>query len=372
MITNHLVTYAQNREDIVLQAFFGAEEIGFYVDVGAYDPDEDSVTKYFYLRGWRGINVEPQPDRYKFFLGKRSEDINVNYGISNKHGKLVLRSYANQGLSTFSSTIQDEYKKNGDNQTADYKDIDVKVITLKELFTDQKVKTIQFLKVDVEGLEYEVLDGNDWEHYRPEVICIEANHVKKDWRSLLKDKKYTLVFFDGINEYYTDNGTDRAAKFDYVEAIVFKEPIVNQKLLQDFERYDEHIAWLESTIESLREENEIAHAQEYLLQNTLNEVIPLRRHLKRQVRHNAVRADRRIVNKLSRKSKFQPIAGDVEPSANDGADMIDAAKEYDKKNFDSFSKATQSHAALPLYLASRNAAYKTLRKAKHKIKGSTT
>jgi hypothetical protein len=65
MITNHLVSYAQNREDILLRAFFDPKEVGFYVDVGAYDPDDDSVTRLFYDRGWRGINIEPQPNRFK-------------------------------------------------------------------------------------------------------------------------------------------------------------------------------------------------------------------------------------------------------------------------------------------------------------------
>src|SRR6185312_9435381 len=82
---------------------------------------------------------------------------------------------------------------------------DVAVMPLAQVLADNQVASIQFMKIDVEGLEYEVLDSNDWSTYRPEVICIEANHVKKDWRPILRKAQYTLVFHDGLNDYYLDN-----------------------------------------------------------------------------------------------------------------------------------------------------------------------
>ena len=55
---------SQNREDLILEAFFIGEKKGFYVDVGAYDPDYDSVTKLFYLKGWNGINKYFEKDEF--------------------------------------------------------------------------------------------------------------------------------------------------------------------------------------------------------------------------------------------------------------------------------------------------------------------
>lgn len=372
MTTNHIVSYAQNREDIILQGFFDPDEIGFYVDIGAYDPDEDSVTKYFYIRGWRGINVEPQPDRYAFFIDKRPEDININCGISNKSGHLTLRSYNNQGLSTFSKTIQAKYEKSTEAGTKKYRDITVDVATLEQLLEDQNVESIQFLKVDVEGLEYEVLEGNDWNRYRPEVLCIETTQSQKKWESLLKNKDYTCVFSDGINKYYTDNKTNRAEKFDYVEDVVFKEPIVNHRLLEDYERYDKHIAWLESTIENLRQDNESAHTQMHNLQTALNDMTPLRRHLKKQIRHHMGRADKKIVRKLSRKADFKPLPYDASPARQDVVSLLEEAAAYDQKNFRLYRKTAKPHALLPLYMNSRNKAYETFRTAKRKVRKSSS
>lgn len=217
------VYYAQNREDLILSAFFPDIEEGFYVDIGAYDPDFESVTKLFYAKGWRGINVEPQMDNYKKFTTKRHKDINVNVGISSKPGKLQLRSYANGGLSTFSEEMKDEYRRNGSPATNEYEDIEVETVTLRALFKEHAPSKIHFMKVDVEGLEYEVLSSNDWGKYRPEVLCIEANHVSKDWGVLLQASNYEKVFFDGLNSYYTDKNTDRSEHFDYVQSIVLEK-----------------------------------------------------------------------------------------------------------------------------------------------------
>lgn len=214
------VYYSQNREDLILQSFFPGEQKGFYVDIGAFDPDVDSVTKLFYEKGWHGINVEPQVVRYEQFQKIRPRDINLNIGISTENTTLNLRTYKSEGLSTFSDTIKQEYEQAPDSDTTDYTETTIKVRPLREVFAEQKVKHIDFMKVDVEGLEYEVLASNDWDAFRPEVLCIEANHVKNDWHPLLKSVGYEFVFEDGLNEYFADSQTDRKQKFNFVKDII--------------------------------------------------------------------------------------------------------------------------------------------------------
>ena len=212
------IYYSQNREDLLLEAFFPDIKDGFYVDVGAYDPDYDSVTKLFYKKGWSGINIEPQQNRYKKFVSARKRDINLNSGVSDKKGELTLRSYENGGLSTFSDEIKNSYSTETDPSIQAYEDITVPVITLKDIFaTHAPDKTVNFMKVDVEGLEYEVLAGNNWDMYRPQVLCIEANHILKDWKQLLRKNGYKCVFFDGLNEYYVDTRNKTMKQFNYVE-----------------------------------------------------------------------------------------------------------------------------------------------------------
>jgi FkbM family methyltransferase len=214
------VYYSQNREDLVLAAFFPDVQKGFYVDVGGYDPDYDSVTKLFYLQGWRGINIEPQPSGYQKFQDERKRDINLNIGISNTNGELKLRTYTSGGLSTFSENVKRQYEATPDNDTREFKEITVPVRLLKEVFAENEVEHINFMKIDVEGYEYEVLESNDWDKYRPEVLCIEANHIEHDWRPLLQAANYELVFNDNLNDYYVDKATDRKAKFDFVKDVI--------------------------------------------------------------------------------------------------------------------------------------------------------
>lgn len=214
------IYYAQNREDLIIESFFPDIKKGFYVDVGACHPHVASVTKRFYLRGWLGINIEPQANLFGLFVRDRKRDINLNLGVGNTKGSLILRSYIhNQGLSSVVDSVKSEHESSVKNSEL-FEDLEIEIATLKDVLSSCKVTTIHFLKVDVEGYEYEVLEGNDWSVFRPEVICIEANHVVKNWRDLLIKNKYEKIFFDGLNEYYADSTTDRGAKFNYVDHVV--------------------------------------------------------------------------------------------------------------------------------------------------------
>jgi FkbM family methyltransferase len=227
--SNTLVSYAQNREDIVLYSFFRRlSKPGFYVDVGAYHPDNESVTRFFYERGWRGINIDANEELIGEFKKRRPEDVNLGVGVSDREGSLAFRIYDSHGLSTLSSDMKTAYTKEGEKQTGKHKDIKVNVTTLKKIFKEHKVREINFLKVDVEGAEYEVLKGNDWNKYRPEVICIEANHITRDWRPFLVGKGYTKAFFDGLNEYYVaDEHAELADNFSYVDTFLLDHRVIN-------------------------------------------------------------------------------------------------------------------------------------------------
>lgn len=211
------ITYAQYREDIVLRALFHDEKNGFYVDVGANFPETDSVTKYFYDAGWRGVNIEPISKLHKMLLKDRPKDINLSQGISGKRGKATLREYINTpGHSTLSENQKQIHEKGR------YRDYEIELVTLGDVIQKNKIKKIHFLKIDVEGYEYDVLEGMNWQ-IRPEVICIEANQIGRDWRPILQEHNYKLFICDGLNNYYvsdeswgrTDGYAERAVRIDY-------------------------------------------------------------------------------------------------------------------------------------------------------------
>ena len=73
-----MISYAQNFEDVILWRVFKDIISGFYIDVGAYHPRIDSVTKWFYDQGWNGINIEPSKEYLDRFYDERPRDLNLN------------------------------------------------------------------------------------------------------------------------------------------------------------------------------------------------------------------------------------------------------------------------------------------------------
>jgi hypothetical protein len=87
------VSYAQANEDLLLFDTLRevSPEVGFYIDVGANDPEKDSVTKLFYDQGWRGVNIEPSPEWFARLTEARVRDINIQAVASNQPGHHVSR-----------------------------------------------------------------------------------------------------------------------------------------------------------------------------------------------------------------------------------------------------------------------------------------
>lgn len=205
---NGPVYYSQFYEDYILGYVFKDYEHGFYVDVGANDPDDSSVTKYFYLAGWRGINIEPIPELVEKLNKSRPEDTNKGVAISDRPGELPFYKGSDKasGLSTLSPKIAASHRANG----FEFTKIMIPVTTLNAVLDEHaKDKSeITFLNVDVEGFEKQVLSSIDFKRYHPRVIMAEstapltevATHQR--WESILIDNGYIFAMDDGLNRYY--------------------------------------------------------------------------------------------------------------------------------------------------------------------------
>ena len=171
---------------------------GFYVDIGANDPDIFNNTKRFYEKGWHGINIEPNPLLYNRLCEKRDKDINLNFGISKENTELNFYQMSENTLSSFNKEI---LKKNQKMFGAKIIDIQkIRVIPLAEVFNKYvKGNTIDFMSIDVEGLELEVLKSNDWKYFKPKLILVEVFYNRLIIEEYLKSLGYTMIYFNGTN-----------------------------------------------------------------------------------------------------------------------------------------------------------------------------
>jgi FkbM family methyltransferase len=200
-----VITYAQNFEDVMLARIFRGRADGFYVDVGAGDPVELSVTKWFYDLGWSGINIEPNPTFYPRLVVERTRDVNLNCGAGALEGSAQYFQLSANELSSFDPEVRARAESTG--MPVAPRTVAVQPLTnILDRYSNRR--PIDFLKIDVEGWEREVLAGLDLRRYRPTVIVVEAtlpttrieSHSK--WEDLLTRSDYAAVHFDGVSRFY--------------------------------------------------------------------------------------------------------------------------------------------------------------------------
>lgn len=202
-------SFSQNAEDLAIHKLLGRKKRGFYVDVGASDPTRFNNTKYFYLRGWRGINIEPDLHFFAKLESERKRDVNLNIGIGNSNAKPTFYRFFPDTLSTFSEKYARKYEKEG------YILVEKIAVQIKKLSNvlarHLKGKRIDFMTIDTEGYDKEVLLSNNWSKYRPRVICIESTEKKEsgtkkgsELNDVLKKLGYRKHLDNGINSIYVD------------------------------------------------------------------------------------------------------------------------------------------------------------------------
>jgi FkbM family methyltransferase len=166
-------SFSQEGEDMVLARVFEHQPKGFYVDVGAHHPVRFSNTYFFYRRGWRGINIDATPGSMEAFRKIRPRDTNVEAAVSDASGSLEFSMFNEPALNTFDQKLARE--RDG---KAGYRIMSTKTVPLKKLseILEQNLpggQTIDFLSVDVEGLDLPVLKSNDWKKFRPTFVLAE-------------------------------------------------------------------------------------------------------------------------------------------------------------------------------------------------------
>src|SRR5439155_9707168 len=199
------LSYAANLEDYHLARAFEGQASGFYIDVGAGHPVADNVSCWFYLKGWRGIAVEPQPQLIELYPLVRPRDIPVAKLLGRAPGQADF--HVVERLTGFSSMFA-EHAKSAEKFGAQSRTCRMPMTTLAAICEEHRVETIDFLKIDVEGAERDVLQGGDFRRFRPRIVLAEAlapgtmAENFAEWENLLLDEGYVFALFDGLNRFY--------------------------------------------------------------------------------------------------------------------------------------------------------------------------
>jgi FkbM family methyltransferase len=209
IIFNHKfinVSYSQAGEDLLIQSILNKKH-GFYVDIGAHHPQRFSNTNLFYLKGWKGINIDPMPKSMELFNIDRPRDINIEIAIGEKATEKEYFIYEEKAFNTMDKDVHESLSKRSIKVSSKVK---IKCESL-EAILDLHLKestNIDLLSIDVEGFEMEVLKSNNWNKYVPELIVLENSEqsidkIQNDNTNVyLEDLGYSLVTFTPLNKFY--------------------------------------------------------------------------------------------------------------------------------------------------------------------------
>src|SRR5437764_3664295 len=200
------LSYAQRFEDFHLWRALGDVSNGFYIDVGAGHPVYDNVSFAFYLAGWRGITVEPNPALAALARAVRPRDHLYEGLCGAAAGEATL--YLQREFHGLSTTVAEHAQAAAKEVNRSAEAVTLPMRTLATLCEKHAPANFEFLKVDVEGAEADVLRGANFSRFRPKIIVVEA--IKpltlapawEEWEPLLSRHGYSYVWDDELNRYY--------------------------------------------------------------------------------------------------------------------------------------------------------------------------
>lgn len=206
------VSFSQFGEDLLILSYFKnydhRERKGFYIDVGAFHPFKLSNTTLLYKLGWRGINIDCDQEKIDLFSVLRPDDINICAGVSNSNGIKTLLRYPMSATNRLLD--QNLVNKNITEQQLSLcgelpvESLSIRTKTLNEIVIDAKIgnQKIDYLNVDVEGIELEVLQGLDFDRYTPTLISVEIMDSGK--QSLITEflERYGYTISDIVRHNY--------------------------------------------------------------------------------------------------------------------------------------------------------------------------
>ena len=194
--------YGEFAEDIFINRVFKNLKSGFYIDIGAYHPFKGSLTFLLFQKGWRGLNIDLSEDSIELFKIARPNDLNVHCAITNFNGETIY--YQNSEINQQNSLI-----KRNNHQ----KEIKVNAFTLNDLLKKKNVTQCDYLNIDTEGNEIDIIQSINFDVIKPQLISVEDNSFdlhsenKKKIINLMNEKNYQIINIIGVTMFFTKSSS---------------------------------------------------------------------------------------------------------------------------------------------------------------------
>ena len=168
-------SFAQEGEDLVLLRLISdaSQRTGFFVDVSAHHPSRFSNTRLFYDLGWRGVSIDPRPGFAKEFLEERPDDIAIEAAVAQTPGELTYYMFDEPALNGFDQQLSTDRDTKSSYRILEHRQVQVRRLDSLLSETLPKQQAIDFLSIDVEGLDFDVVQSNDWDRFRPQYVLVE-------------------------------------------------------------------------------------------------------------------------------------------------------------------------------------------------------
>jgi hypothetical protein len=201
---------SQFDEDLFLRKYFKNYGRGKYLDLGCFHPVRDSNTYQLYKKNWSGINIDLNPLTIELFNYSRPRDVNLNIALSRKSGKKNFYFFGEfSPLNTLDPNHLNFLKKNFNIEKNQYKIKKIKTENINNVLRKKKFNIIDFLSIDLEGQEYEVLRNFNFKKYRVNLLSVEilshnslSKKISKKINKLLIRNNFKRVYKTGVNFFY--------------------------------------------------------------------------------------------------------------------------------------------------------------------------
>ncbi len=205
-------------EDLFMELLFNFQKIGTYVEIGTNDPTASvSYTQKFYNRGWRGIGVEPCINEFEALKKSRPDDINLNICIGDLNGQRMFYEPEDSQAASLIPHLASRWGK--------VKKRMINVSTLETILDKYLESELDFMVIDAEGMELEILKSNNWSKYKPKAMIIETvHHHYREILNYLKSYDYMVVYNNHLNSIFVDKKAfANDERFDISETKIAKQ-----------------------------------------------------------------------------------------------------------------------------------------------------